>query len=260
MKIQFMSDLHLEFHPSIPFEFDITGDVLVLAGDIHSGTKHCSILSDLAKEYQKIFYVLGNHEFYRNEWYDVLNKHKIYKYPNNVHFLHYEAEPVIYNGVAFIGDTMWTDISNPRSALVAKHNMNDYFLCKIKDRRLDPKDTTDAHFQAKKYISQQINNVNNTTSKAFQERNYANKIVMVTHHLPSFSSVPIQYRWEQTNPAYYTNLHDLMQNVDLWIHGHTHDSCDYTEVGCRVVCNPRGYYPYPGALNPEFDAGKFVEI
>jgi calcineurin-like phosphoesterase family protein len=29
--------------------------------------------------------------------------------------------------------------------------------------------------------------------------------------------------------------------VQLWIHGHTHDSFDYQVHGTRVVCNPRGY-------------------
>ena len=29
-------------------------------------------------------------------------------------------------------------------------------------------------------------------------------------------------------------------------------------VETRIVCNPRGYFPYQ--LNPDFDAGKVIEI
>jgi hypothetical protein len=32
--------------------------------------------------------------------------------------------------------------------------------------------------------------------------------------------------------------------VQLWIHGHTHQSYNYIEQGTRVICNPRGYMPY----------------
>jgi hypothetical protein len=32
-----------------------------------------------------------------------------------------------------------------------------------------------------------------------------------------------------------------MPNVDLWLHGHVHDSFDYQVGRCRVVANPAGY-------------------
>jgi Icc-related predicted phosphoesterase len=46
--------------------------------------------------------------------------------------------------------------------------------------------------------------------------------------------------------------------VALWIHGHTHESMDYTLAGTRVVCNPRGYLP--DEPNPGFEAGFVVEL
>ena len=30
-------------------------------------------------------------------------------------------------------------------------------------------------------------------------------------------------------------------DVQLWLHGHVHDSFDYRVGGCRVVANPAGY-------------------
>jgi hypothetical protein len=46
--------------------------------------------------------------------------------------------------------------------------------------------------------------------------------------------------------------------VAVWIHGHTHDSCDYVEEGTRVVCNPRGYGPFE--LNAAFDPILTIEV
>jgi Icc-related predicted phosphoesterase len=45
------------------------------------------------------------------------------------------------------------------------------------------------------------------------------------------------------NPAFASRLEDVIEKYrpDLWIHGHTHVSCDYELFGTREVCNPRGY-------------------
>lgn len=63
MKIQLLSDLHIEFgHYAYP-ETGTDTDVVVLAGDIH--TKDCGVkwALDEIKD-RPVIYVLGNHEFY----------------------------------------------------------------------------------------------------------------------------------------------------------------------------------------------------
>jgi hypothetical protein len=70
MKLQIMSDLHLEMHADRGAEFirelDPTGvDVLVLAGDITMARDYEdleSVFEPLARKYRKILYVPGNHE------------------------------------------------------------------------------------------------------------------------------------------------------------------------------------------------------
>ena len=55
--------------------------------------------------------------------------------------------------------------------------------------------------------------------------------------------------------------HDKMvenSGASLWIHGHTHASCDYLIGKTRVLCNPRGYAP--DDLNPCFDPYLIVTI
>ena len=48
--------------------------------------------------------------------------------------------------------------------------------------------------------------------------------------------------------------------VALWIHGHTHDSFDYSVKGTRVLCNPRGYAKNGVNENAVFDAALVVQI
>lgn len=45
---------------------------------------------------------------------------------------------------------------------------------------------------------------------------------------------------------------------DLWIHGHTHNSFDYTLGATRVVVNPHGYKDVE--VNPQFDRQLVIEL
>jgi Icc-related predicted phosphoesterase len=82
---------------------------------------------------------------------------------------------------------------------------------------------------------------------------------VVTHHLPHAMSIHEKYQRSALNPAFASDLSELVcAPVALWIHGHTHESMDYTLAGTRVVCNPRGYLP--DEPNPGFEAGLVVEL
>jgi predicted phosphodiesterase len=73
--------------------------------------------------------------------------------------------------------------------------------------------------------------------------------------MPHPRSVAAQYAGLPLN-VYF--LHDVSKTVEngsaaLWIHGHTHMTCDYTVGTTRVVCNPFGYPQFfPGEPNPQF--------
>ena len=65
MKIQYMSDLHLEFgEMPVPEKL---GDILVLAGDIHVGTKAAPFINECAERFNEVLYLYGNHEFYDHD-------------------------------------------------------------------------------------------------------------------------------------------------------------------------------------------------
>ena len=74
MKIQYMSDLHLEFRENSRFvkelEIPVTGDVLVLAGDTMYLRDTTAPLGRFWKwasaNYQEVLLIPGNHEYYGN--------------------------------------------------------------------------------------------------------------------------------------------------------------------------------------------------
>ena len=62
MKLQILSDLHIEFAPYEIVETD--ADVVILAGDIHLGDRGFKWAKENIRN-KEVIYVLGNHEFYR---------------------------------------------------------------------------------------------------------------------------------------------------------------------------------------------------
>ena len=116
MRIQFASDLHLEFADNWRFlkqhPLEKTGDVLVLAGDIgYLGDDNYSthpFWDIVAEQYEQVLVVPGNHEFYK--FYDLatLKDGELLQIRPNVR--------VYYNAVVTLGDvdfilsTMWAHI------------------------------------------------------------------------------------------------------------------------------------------------------
>ena len=70
---------------------------------------------------------------------------------------------------------------------------------------------------------------------------FAGATVVITHHPPHPGSIAPKFATHPLNPAFVSNLEDLMGRARLWIHGHTHSAFDYIVRGTRVVCNARGY-------------------
>jgi predicted phosphodiesterase len=94
------------------------------------------------------------------------------------------------------------------------------------------------------------------------DEDFEGKTVVVTHHLPSIQSVSERYKDSDLSACFASNLDYLFgEKVDVWIHGHTHDSLDYTVCGTRVICNPRGYERYgSGPENYDFNPELTIEI
>jgi Icc-related predicted phosphoesterase len=227
MKLQIMSDLHFEMHADggaeLIRELDPTGvDVLVLAGDIAMARHYAdleSVFKPLARKYRHILYVPGNHEYYKSSPTEVgRNLAKLTKAVPQVVIP--ENDTIVIAGQRFIAGTMWFR-PNPTTE-PNKRLMHDFSL--IQD--FEP------------WVYEQ----NAAFEKVLTTHVEADDVV-VTHHLPAFESVPARFARSAMNAFFVCDMasHVREHRPKLWIHGHSHDRCDYFLGKTRVVANPLGY-------------------
>lgn len=238
MRIRILSDLHLEYAwlDHLP---DVQSDLVVLAGDIHVGTKGVAWAKETFKD-QPVIYVPGNHEFYYGEARQVLSDMRDLVKGSNVQVL--DNEVVEIGGVRFIGATLWTDFNlysnDPYEEMWAKiearRSVPDFDgRIQIKDggeiRAVSPSDTQHWHRESRNWLTDIL------------KQPFHGATVAISHHAPSSKSIGKIYRNSPCSPAFASNMETLVAAADFWIHGHTHEPVDYQVGQCRVISNPRGY-------------------
>ena len=232
MKLQILSDIHLEFeHFEIP---KTDADVVILAGDTGVGTAGLEWV-EVSALTKPVIYINGNHEYYRHAHPKLVRKMREMELGPEVHFL--EKNECTIGDVRFLGSTLWTDFNLqgniPLASLDAGSVMNDFKLIRNSSRgysKFHPNDSLVIHRESVYWLE-----------KCLQET--TQKTVVVTHHAPSIKSIPGQYLGSNLNPAFASDLSELILTYqpDLWIHGHIHSSSNYYIGKTRVICNPRGY-------------------
>jgi predicted phosphodiesterase len=251
MKIQVLSDLHLEFG-HMHFSKAEGADVLVLAGDIGTmkTASYLGFVEDWAEKFQHVIYVAGNHEFYKTDIDISISRLREWsKVIENMHFL--ENDYVIIDDVAFFGATLWSDFRvDPMASFTANNSMNDF-------RRISKNGYANA-FRAED--AQEKHDASVAWLKTALQKIQAENKVVVTHHAPTFRGILPEYQNSMLNCAFATDLEWMMDLYapDVWIHGHMHNSVDLTLWHTRVICNPRGYVGHE--LNEQFDKVKVIEI
>lgn len=263
MKLRVLSDLHMEGHK---FTYEPQGEeVLVLAGDIHTRNRHHEILDQVPPHIQVIL-VAGNHEYYHgnfqavNKYLEELTNPDVVGncYPN-VHFLNNSS--VVIDDICFFGGTMFTDflLYGEAERWFAEHDANRYIadFHHIEVDQEDPYQQTNEKWQ---WSIQDHKDQYVKFNKEFDRwvKDCEGKTrVCVSHFMPSEMSIAPRWKNGALNPYFAVNNENRVQLVDLWIHGHTHDSFDYMLGDTRVVCNPKGY----GAENDGgFNQTLIVEI
>ncbi len=248
MKLQILSDLHIEFAPYEMVETE--ADVVILAGDIHLGDRGFNWAKENIKN-KEVIYVLGNHEFYREATPRLFEKLKEKIKGTNIHVL--ENQSVSIDGIRFLGCTLWTDFDLLKNLDVsiasADMQMTDYRKIRISPqyRKIRPSFTVVWHKQSKDWLKEEIEKYNDET------------IVVVTHHAPSIQSIPEEDREDPLSAAFASNMIDFVtsSNIKLWVHGHVHTAFDYNIGETRVVCNPLGY---PDEPRRGFKPGLTIDI
>lgn len=253
MKVQVASDLHREFldKPDRKKDFlqidKTNADVLLLAGDIDVGLNSLPWIESVSKNYSKVLYILGNHEFYHNDYSELRNKVKSYSHDRVVIL---DDSYYDFNGYRFVGSTYWTDMDNknPKNVLYASSTMNDYKTIRYNGGRLKAEHTLAANEASKAFLLQQVSS--------------PLPIVLMTHMALSTQSIsPMFYSQGYVNHYYVSNHEDSVLKPlkpVLYVHGHTHVSHDYSIDKTRVLCNPYGYRFY--SENPDFVKNLEVQL
>lgn len=251
MRIRILSDLHLESR--LPWRWpDDRGDydLVVVAGDIESS---CTGAVEALAGLRLAVFVPGNHEHFGHILQDNVEAGRAAARGTSIAFL--ARDVAIVDGVRFIGATLWTDYSLFRTAkpsmIYAGQTLDDHKLIRYREQsghvaRFMPWHTRAEHLVDLEFIA------------AALATPHDGPTVVVTHHLPSIRSIAPKFASSALNPAFASDLdHLILQHQPaLWIHGHTHEACDYWLGATRVICNPRGY----GDENKSFDRHLTIEI
>lgn len=253
VKIQYCSDLHLEFKPitQIPkLVKNVGADILVLAGDISAidstrdYDKFVALITYYSKKYKYIIHISGNHEMYcttkqvrKEHCVDEVHKKfkALMKLITNYIYLNCDIVTLTINNkpYMFAGATLWTKI-NPTDAEYVQKSMNDYSSIYLYDNALDKIEKyTVEHMQ--KAHSKHVAFFKRAIKKATEAKL---PLVIITHHKPIFEGSTTN----RLKQAYEVDMSKILKRpVVLAIHGHTHEHYDKTINGIRYVSNPKGY-------------------
>ena len=246
MKIRVLSDLHLEFE-----DFCLTyqgEELLVLAGDICPDFK---MASNLIKQYINtynipVILVLGNHDFWYNTFDNVRELWKNLSKANLNNFYLLDNNTVKIWDILFVGTTLWTD-ANTAELDTVSWCIGDF----------------DHIYDMTIYKWQLENKLAVDFLKKVCKENKEEKIVVITHYLPSYKSIAKKYEGNPMNPGFANSGLDafiLSSNIHTFIHGHTHSSIDYMLGDTRIICNPRGYIRDGQPENIDFNPNLIINI
>ena len=161
MRIQYMSDLHMELYDNSRYlktkEFDANGDVLVLAGDTF-------YLRDIiapqkrfwnwaSKNFQQVLLVPGNHEFYSNG--DVTARGDSWQWMIRENVGYYYNKVVRIDDTDFILTTLWSRIPE-QDMFHVQRGMNDFRQIMYDGRRFTPDDFNLEHEKCLTFLKQAV--------------------------------------------------------------------------------------------------------
>lgn len=252
MKIQLMSDLHLEVNSDFRAQAVPGTEVLVLAGDIGSYQQGSRLLDDdfglrrfsprrTDSPWKTVIYVPGNHEYDALDF--DLTHARLRALCEELGIVWLEQAIWEAGSVRFVGTTLWSDFD-----ALAKHSRT---VTEAYTQR-------EKAFRAANYYLQKNTSLRNGLPLLAEDiRNLAlssqqwlrealatpfdGKTVVVTHFAPSLRSADPRYGVTPGTAGFCNSLDELFSQVHLWLHGHLHCANDYRVDGCRVVSNPLGY-------------------
>ena len=235
MKIQYVSDLHLEFSENREFirknPLTPVGDILILAGDIVLFEKiECAeeFFNFCSSNFNETYWIAGNHEYYHGNL-EGRTGQFIENIRSNVHLVNnYWIQK---DNTRIIFSTLWTSIS-PENAWHIQNGLNDYHVIKDGDKRFST-------FRSNELFQENLAFIQEAVTK-----NELEKCIVVTHHVPTFMNYPEEYKGSVLNQAFAVELFDFIEQstIDYWIYGHHHRNIETFNIGnTTLVTNQLGY-------------------
>jgi len=238
MKVQYASDLHLEFPENKEFlrknPLEPIGDVLILAGDIVPFAvmdKHSDFFSYISDHFKTTYWIPGNHEYY---YFDLAQKCGTLNenIRSNVHLVNNLS--IQKDSVRFIFSTLWSRISQTNRWQIER-SVNDFHVIQFNNLRFSSDQFNQLHEESLAFITQELNH------------KFIGKTIVATHHVPSFMNYPEKYRGDVINEAFAVELYDLIEDngPDFWIFGHHHYNVSDFMIGkTNLTTNQLGYVKY----------------
>ena len=249
MKIQYVSDIHLEFHDkhnvgSInPTQFVKTGEAeyLALCGDI--GIPELAAYEVFLKWcsgfWKAVFVIAGNHEYY-NVRCPVKHTMKfkkefienICRQLPNVHFLDCSSVFLAEENMRVLGCTLWSQIDESIQDK-AMLNMSDTRQILLdEDHKAYPEELCEIHRRERKWLADAIESC----------RTSGERCIVLTHYLPSYQLIDPKYWGFELNSCFASDLDHLIQTpVCAWLCGHSHTAVFKLINGVPCSLNPYGY-------------------
>lgn len=251
MKIQLLSDLHLEVHPHLRIAPAPGAELLVLAGDIGSYQAGSQLppdedfglgrFSPLQGWPTPVLYVPGNHEYDGLDFDQTHARLRQTCERLGIHWL--ERETRVLGGIRFIGTTLWTDFD----ALVPPDaDLGRQLQAREKALRA-------ANFYLRKnttlrggepQLAEQLTELGRSCQAWLREalaEPFKGPTVVITHFAPSLLSADPRYGLTPGTAGFCNALDELFEQAQWWLHGHLHCPQDYIARGCRVRANALGY-------------------
>ncbi len=238
MKLQYASDLHLEFgenstwlklYPLIP-----KGEVLVLCGDIgyisDNNYRRHPFWDWASENFREVIAIPGNHEFYK---YSDINK-----FPDgwqldirpNVRAVYNQVIPLT-DKTDLIATTLWSYIERDDAYLVER-GVSDFRRILNGDELLDSARFNAEHRRCLAFLANELGKR--------EDKN----VVVATHHVPSFQLVAPEFEGSRINGAFTVELSDFITahpQIRYWIYGHSHRNIDRQIGSTQCVSNQLGY-------------------
>lgn len=253
MKIQLLSDLHLESHPHFKATPAPGADVLVLAGDVGSYQVGSAIGADdwglrqfspLHGWPTPVLFVPGNHEYDALDFDDAHARLRQTCAALGIIWLDRQVLTLPgHADVRLVGCTLWTDfdaIALTHARLTEQLRQRDkafraanFYLQKAQTRR-----------GGVPWLAEQVRQealLHQVWLRDALQAPFDGTTVVVTHFAPSLASADPRYGHTPGTAGFCNGLDDLLEHADVWLHGHLHCAFDYVQRGCRVVANPLGY-------------------